>query len=78
MTSVEQRTDEWIATYGASDACAAHMLCDRHDPAATAMTFVSADLEVSPMSFGELRDRSARLATALAARGIGSGDPVGC
>jgi acyl-coenzyme A synthetase/AMP-(fatty) acid ligase len=49
---------------------------DAADPERTALVCISREGERSEVSFGELADRSARLAGALAARGVGRGDVV--
>lgn len=67
---------DWIAHYGAAGTSAAHELCDRHDPAALAFTFVGLDLTAVPMTYGELGDRSKRFATVLASHGVRQGDRV--
>lgn len=74
---VARQVEEWLVTYGAPDACAAALLCDQHDPAATAFTLVDADYGFRALTYGELRELSSRLATGLAERGIGPGDRVG-
>lgn len=70
-----------LATFGAADANAAHLLVDRHDPSAVAFTQVDVDahdnLVVTDLTYGELADKSKRLATALAAAGVDVGDTVG-
>lgn len=63
-------------TYDAADACAAALLCDRHDPDAVAFRCVTTDLRVSTLTYGELADQSRRLASVLAARGVRAGDRV--
>lgn len=73
---VAARVRSWQAVFDAPEACAAELLCDRHDPAAVAFTFVEADLGSRDVTYGELADASRRLATALAARGVGAGDNV--
>lgn len=74
MAAVER----WAELYGGGDACAAEFLCDAHDPAATAFTLVDTDLNAVPLSYGELKDRSQRLAAYLAREhGIGEGSRVG-
>ncbi|MFD0440279.1 AMP-binding protein [Streptomyces chartreusis] len=55
----------------------ASVLCDEHPPEATAFVLVDEDLGIRQLTFGELSDRSRRLAAALGARGIGAGDRVG-
>ena len=51
-------------------------IVDAADSARPALVCISADGERSEVRFGELADRSARLAGALAARGVGRGDVV--
>ena len=51
-------------------------IVDATDPASPALVCISSEGERSELSFGELADRSARLAGALAARGVGRGDVV--
>lgn len=75
--AVTRTLDGWLAEFGDPGADAAHLLCDRHDPSAVAFTLVDADYTVRSLTYGELRDLSARLATGLAARGVGRGDRVG-
>ena len=49
---------------------------DAADPSRLALVAVARDGERREISFGEVADRSARLAGALAARGVGRGDVV--
>jgi acetyl-CoA synthetase len=70
------RVESWLADFDAPGACAAHLLCDRHDPSAVAFTFVEPDLSARDLTYGELAEASRRLAGALAARGVGAGDNV--
>lgn len=54
-------------------------VCDRWaavDPGRTAIIEVSSDWQVTPVSFGHLREASNRLANALRARGIVRGDRI--
>lgn len=53
MTHTDEQT--WLATFGAADADAAWLLCDRHDPDAIAFTLVEADLAGRDLSFGSWR-----------------------
>jgi acetyl-CoA synthetase len=79
MTDIDtttQRVAELIALYGDPDACAANLLCDRHDASATAFTFVADDLDERVLTYGELRRTSERLASAFAELGVGAGDRV--
>ena len=76
MSGTEQQLQDWLNTYGAADADVAHLLCDRHPADARAFTIVKPDLSSYGVTFGELADRSRRLATVLAAEGIGEGSRV--
>jgi acetyl-CoA synthetase len=67
---------ELLALYGDRHACAAHLLCDRHDPAAIAYTIVAPDLTSSSLSFGDLRRESERLAAGLHSLGVRAGTRV--
>ena len=75
--SVEDQVTAWRTTYGAEDLCVAHVVCDSHDPAAAAFSFVAPDLVVRDLTFGELADLSRRCATVLAEQGVRRGDRVG-
>lgn len=63
------------AQYDASGASAAHLLCDRHDARRVAFRIVGA-AGVVDLTFGELADRSRRMAGVLRARGVRRGDRV--
>jgi acetyl-CoA synthetase len=65
-----------LGRYAASDACAAELLCDAHDPNATAFSIIEADLSSEDITYGQLRERSERGAAALAELGVGPGDTV--
>ncbi|MFC9086736.1 AMP-binding protein [Nocardiopsis dassonvillei] len=72
----EHHVRDWLATYDTPTTSVAHLLCDRHDPHATATTEIGPTLEATTLSFGELAQRSRDLATGLADLGITSGDRV--
>jgi acetyl-CoA synthetase len=76
MTRIDQTPAQWLKLYGAENADVAGLLCDGHDPAAVAFTFVAPDLTTTTLTYGELADRSRRLATGLAALGVMRGDRV--
>ena len=69
----------WEALFASADADLAQLLCDRHDPQALAFSFPSytgGQLQVSRLTYGQLRDQSARFAAGLAALGVGRDDRV--
>ncbi|WP_026917499.1 AMP-binding protein [Gordonia shandongensis] len=74
--NAEQQTRAWLEAYGARDASAADLLCDRHDRDAIAFTLVDPDLTAVSMTWGELADESKRMATVLRGHGVGRGDRV--
>ncbi|GAA4552803.1 AMP-binding protein [Pseudonocardia xishanensis] len=76
MPGIHDTLAGWLADYDAAGADAARLLCDRHDPQAVAFRFVNPDLTSETMTYGELADRSRRLATALAERGVKREDRV--
>lgn len=69
MSDIDDTVERWLSRYASPEANVAILLCDRHDPDAVAFRFVDEDLYGSAMTYGELADRSRRLATALADRG---------
>jgi len=76
MTSTHRHVEDLVSRFDRPRACAAELLCDRHADDAVAFTVVEPDLSWHDWTFGELRARSARLATALAELGAGPGDRV--
>jgi acetyl-CoA synthetase len=76
---VEQQLADWEALFAASGADASQLLCDRHDPAATAFAlprYADGQLHLEELTFGALREESARFAAALRAQGVRRGDSV--
>ncbi|WP_290061476.1 AMP-binding protein [Amycolatopsis solani] len=76
MTSIRRHVEDLVSRFDHPRARAAELLCDRHPADAVAFTVVEPDLSRRDWTFGELRTRSARLATALADLGAGPGDRV--
>ena len=72
--------DQLLAEYDNADACVADLLCDRHDPEATAFTVVSEGdegaLQTNALTYGELKVHSEKVAAALSDLGVGQGDAV--
>lgn len=76
MTSTEDTVAGWLAEYGSPTANVATILCDGHPADAAAFTFIAADLSAEVVTYGELADRSKRLATVLQGYGVTAGDRV--
>lgn len=70
-----RRVSELLAEYGQDGLSVAWALCDRHPPEATAVTVVGPGTSTD-LTYGELRDRSQRLAAGLAGLGVGAGSRV--
>lgn len=66
----------FLGQYTGTRACAADLLCDRHDPADIAFSIIEADLSSEDITYGQLRERSERGAAVLATLGVGPGDTV--
>ncbi|WP_099023371.1 AMP-binding protein [Mycolicibacterium palauense] len=78
--SIPDQLEQWLTRYGSPSANATELLLDQHNPAATAFIELHLDgdsLMAEHLAYGDLGDRSKRLASALAARGVGRGDAVG-
>ncbi|MBB6171817.1 acetyl-CoA synthetase [Nocardiopsis mwathae] len=76
MLDPAQQVRDWLATYDSPTASVAHLLCDRHPHDALAVTEVGPDLLPRDLTYGELAERSAALAAAMADLGITRGDHV--
>ncbi|WP_417210361.1 AMP-binding protein [Antarctobacter sp.] len=72
---ISARVADLTATYSAPDACAAHLLCDRHPADRVAYRIIGGGAPVD-LTFGALRARSERLASGLAKLGYGPGDRI--
>ena len=70
------RATDLLAAYSVPDACAAELLCDRHPADAVAFTLVEPDLTGTDTTYGQLKERSERMARGLAELGVGPGDRV--
>jgi acetyl-CoA synthetase len=76
LSPIDESIERWLSHYASPDANVATLLCDRHDPDTVAFRFVDENLQGSVMTYGELADRSRRLATALTDRGVKRADRV--
>lgn len=70
------RVDQILAEFHDPTLNAAVQFCDRHNSQSIAFTFIRDDGTGSDMTFGELAERSRRVATVLAERGVGPGSRV--
>ncbi|RSM87971.1 AMP-dependent synthetase [Kibdelosporangium aridum] len=76
MTSPAQHVTSLLALFGRPEAATAELLCDQHPSDAIAFTVIEPDLAFHNLTFGQLRDQSARFASALTALGVRRGDRV--
>ncbi|WP_068276981.1 AMP-binding protein [Aldersonia kunmingensis] len=75
-TDPQSRVRELLARYATPDVCVAELLCDGHPDDAVAVTIVESDLSATDLTYGRLREESARFAAALADLGVEPGDRV--
>jgi acetyl-CoA synthetase len=73
MSTVDSTIAEWLARYGAERVNVAHLLCDAHPADAEALVFDGPE-GVQRLTYGELGERSKRLAGALREAGVGEDD----
>ncbi|QIL91256.1 AMP-binding protein [Microbulbifer sp. SH-1] len=71
-----ERVKQLLGEYGAPEASASYLLCDRHPPELTAYTLIASDLTASSITYGELREESEKLAAAFYAIGFRAGDRI--
>jgi acetyl-CoA synthetase len=76
VSSVNDRVDELVARFGAPDACLAELLCDSHEPDSVAFTVVHEDFSSDALTYGDLCERSGRVAAGLTELGVVAGDSV--
>ncbi|MCK0092088.1 AMP-binding protein [Rhodococcus sp. HNM0563] len=76
MADTAARVQELLDRYATADATAARLLCDDHPADAVAFTVIDADLASVDLTYGDLSERSARFAAALADLGVEPGDHV--
>ncbi|MDQ4112962.1 MAG: AMP-binding protein [Actinomycetota bacterium] len=72
----QERVSEILGEFHLPTASAPELMCDRHPRDEVAFRFIDADLEEVSLSFGELADRSRRIASVLSEHGVRAGDRV--
>jgi acetyl-CoA synthetase len=75
MSTIDANIASWLARYGGERVNVAHLLCDSHAADALALLFDGPN-GVERLTYGELRERSQRLAGALREAGVGENDRV--
>ncbi len=76
MADPHQQVHDWLSTYDAPTASVAYLLCDRHPADTVAVTEIGPDLQGHDLTFGQLANRSAAVAAAMAELGVTAGQPV--
>lgn len=74
--AAQDRVREPLDAFAVPGANAAELLCDRHPAAGIALSVIAADLNFIDVTYGELREKSARFAAALSTLGVRRGDHV--
>ncbi len=77
VPALVEEVEQLRADHSSPEVSVAEALCDRWPADATAFLTVDGDLNVVRLTFGELADRSKRLATALREMGVTRGSRVG-
>jgi acetyl-CoA synthetase len=70
------RVEELLVMYGSSDASAATLLCDRHDPTSIAYQIINPDLTSEILTYADLRAESEQFAAVLHHMGFRAGDRI--
>ncbi|MFD6529316.1 AMP-binding protein [Streptomyces sp. NPDC060184] len=76
MPTSQPSIADLVAAFASPDTDLAHLLCDRHPAHHPALRVVGPDLRADLVTYGELAERSRRLAHAMHRLGVGEGDRV--
>jgi acetyl-CoA synthetase len=74
--AADDRVRELLDAFAVPGATAARLLCERHPADGIALTVIATDLNFKDVTYGELRENSARFAAALSSLGVHPGDHV--
>lgn len=74
--TIASRVQEVLAVYGSPNAGVTHLLCDRYPDEKTAFRIVPRLGQTVTLSYGQLKERSGRLASGLAKLGLKPGDRI--
>jgi len=75
-THPEERVGEILREFASPTASAPDLMCDRHPQDHVAFRFIDAKMEEVSLTYGELADRSRRIASLLSEQGVSAGDRV--
>lgn len=73
---LEVRVEELLDAFGAKDACATYLLCDKHPEEQVSYRIIDKDGAAKIVTFGHLKVRSQKLASGFAKNGLKPGDRV--
>jgi acetyl-CoA synthetase len=76
MTHPEERVGQILHEFASPAANASDLMCDRHPREGIAFRFIDASLDEMSLTYGELADRSRRIASLLSEHGVKRGDRV--
>ncbi|MER7606158.1 AMP-binding protein [Nocardioides sp. NPDC127503] len=74
--NLDGRVGEILRAFALPTASAPELMCDRHPRDAVAFRFIDAGLDEVSLTYGELADRSRRIASLLSEHGVRAGDRV--
>ncbi|MEU0316096.1 AMP-binding protein [Nocardioides sp. NPDC006273] len=73
---LDDRVGEILREFASPTASVPELMCDRHPCDGVAFRFIDAELAEVSLTYGELADRSRRIASVLSEHGVGAGDRV--
>lgn len=73
---LEARVEELLCAFNGNEACASYLLCDKHPKDKVSYRIVERNGQVKVVTFGQLKDRSEKLADGFQKLGLEPGDRV--